>query len=44
MRKLFIALIAMAANLPQAARAQERWAAEFWNPKPLADDLILPMP
>lgn len=44
MRKLFIALLAMAASLPQAAQAQERWAAEFWNPKPLADDLILPMP
>lgn len=44
MRKLFITLIAMAANLPQAAPAQERWSAEFWNPKPLTDDLILPMP
>ncbi|MCA3422987.1 MAG: SUMF1/EgtB/PvdO family nonheme iron enzyme [Roseomonas sp.] len=44
MRKLFIALIAMAASLPQAAQAQERWATEFWNPKPQPDDLILPMP
>ncbi|MCA3393127.1 MAG: SUMF1/EgtB/PvdO family nonheme iron enzyme, partial [Roseomonas sp.] len=44
MRKVFIALIAMAASLPQAARAQERWAVEFWNPKPQPDDLILPMP
>lgn len=44
MRKLIITLIAMAANLPQAAQGQERWAAEFWNPKPIPDDLILPMP
>ena len=44
MRKLFIALMAAAALSSSAAQAQERWPAEFWNPKPLADDLILPMP
>jgi len=44
MRKLFIALLTLAAILPEAARAQERWAVEFWNPKPQPDDLILPMP
>ena len=41
MRKLF--LTAMILFAP-AVNAQERWSAEFWNPKPLSDDLILPMP
>jgi len=44
MRELFIAVIAMATILPQVTQAQERWPAELWNPKPLTDDLILPMP
>jgi hypothetical protein len=41
MRKLFLAAMILFAP---AVNAQERWPAEFWNPKPLADDLILPMP
>jgi hypothetical protein len=41
MRKLFLAAMIMFAP---AVNAQERWPAEFWNPKPIADDLILPMP
>ncbi|MCA3310558.1 MAG: SUMF1/EgtB/PvdO family nonheme iron enzyme [Roseomonas sp.] len=44
MRKLFITLICVAALSSQSLQAQERWATEFWNPKPLPDDLILPMP
>jgi hypothetical protein len=41
MRNLFLAAMIMFAP---AVNAQERWPAEFWNPKPIADDLILPMP
>jgi hypothetical protein len=41
MRRLFLAAMILFAP---AVNAQERWPAEFWNPKPLADDLILPMP
>jgi CheY-like chemotaxis protein len=41
MRKQFLAAMILFAP---AVQAQERWPAEFWNPKPLADDLILPMP
>lgn len=41
MRKLLLAAMILFAP---AVNAQERWPAEFWNPKPLADDLILPMP
>jgi len=41
MRKLFLAAMILFAP---AVNAQERWPAEFSNPKPLADDLILPMP
>ena len=41
MRKLLLATMILFAP---AVNAQERWSAEFWNPKPLADDLILPMP
>ena len=41
MRKLFLAAMILFAP---AVNAQERWPAEFWNPKPLTDDLILPMP
>ena len=41
MRKLLLATMILFAPV---VNAQERWSTEFWNPKPLADDLILPMP
>jgi formylglycine-generating enzyme required for sulfatase activity len=41
MRKLLFAVFTL---LAPSVQAQERWPAEFWNPKPLTDDLILPMP
>jgi len=41
MRKLLFAVFML---LAPSVQAQERWPAEFWNPKPLTDDLILPMP
>lgn len=41
-RRMALALAAFLAASP--ATAQEPWSASFWNPKPLADDLVLPLP
>ena len=45
MRKLLLTATALLlVVLGSATQAQERWPEEYWNPKPLAEDLILPMP
>ena len=45
MRKLLLTATALLpVVLGSAPQAQERWPEEYWNPKPLAEDLILPMP
>ncbi len=46
MRKpvLLIAILPLMACMQRPASAETAWPEEFWNPKPLAGDFMLPMP